>query len=139
VWDTTSVADGRYVVRVIASDALVNATDRVLTGDRESDTIVVDNTPPVITTEIARQTGGLRLVVRVRDNLSPIQKLEYSISAGPWQLVYPADGVADSPDERYEISLASEADAGRIVLRATDWLQNVSSLSAAPRLTAPSR
>ena len=133
VWDTTAVADGRYVVRVSASDSPVNAADRALTGERDSDPIVIDNSAPAITTEIVKGSNGVRLVLRVRDAISPIQKVEYSVSSGPWQLVYPADGVADSPDERYEIPLASEADAARIVVRATDWLQNVASS------TVPSR
>jgi sugar lactone lactonase YvrE len=129
VWDTTAVGDGRYVVRVVASDAVVNAADRALSGDRDSETIVVDNTPPSITTEIVRQGTSARLVVRVRDGLSAVQKLEYSLSGGPWQAVYPADGVADSPEERFEIPLAAEADAARIVVRAYDWLQNSTSLA----------
>jgi hypothetical protein len=125
VWDTTAVADGRYVVRVVASDALSNAADRALTGERASDPIEVDNSPPAITTEIARQGGSARLVVRVRDAQSPIQKVEYSLGGGAWQLIYPSDGLADSPEERYEIPLANETDAARIVIRATDALQNI--------------
>jgi hypothetical protein len=124
VWDTTTVADGRYIVRVIASDGPTNAADRVLTGDRESDPIDVDNTPPVITTEVARQGNATRVIVRVHDAYSPVQKLEYSLGGGPWQVVYPVDGLADSPDERYEIAIA-EADIARMVVRATDLLQNV--------------
>ena len=42
----------------------------------------------------------------------------------------PADGLADSPDERYEIPLANEAEAARIIVRATDALQNVTSVPA---------
>ena len=57
VWDTTSVADGRYIVRVVASDGPSNTPERALTGSRESDPIEIDNTPPVITTEITRTTG----------------------------------------------------------------------------------
>ena len=124
MWDTTAVADGRYILRVVASDSPTNAADRALSGDRESDPIDVDNTPPAVTTEIARAGGAVRVVVRVRDAHSPIQKLEYSLGGGPWQLVYPVDGLADSPDERYEIPLANEADATRLVVRATDLLQN---------------
>jgi hypothetical protein len=129
VWDTTTVADGRYILRLIASDAPANAADRALTGDRESDPVEVDNTPPSITSELARQGTATRLVVRVLDAHSPIQKLEYSVNGGPWQLVYPADGLADSPDERYELPLGSPNEASRIMLRATDVLQNSASQS----------
>ena len=129
VWDTTTVADGRYILRLIASDAPGNAADRALTGDRESDPVEVDNTPPTLTSEVTRQGTTSRLVVRVRDAHSPIQKLEYSINGGPWQLVYPADGLADSPDERYELPLGSDAEASRIMLRATDVMQNSASQS----------
>ena len=121
VWDTTSVADGRYIVHVLASDGPSNSADRALTGERESDPIDVDNTPPTIATGDPRaRAPRRRLGVRVRDAQSPIQKVEYSIGGGPWQLVYPVDGLADSPDERYEIPLANEADAARIMIRATD-------------------
>jgi hypothetical protein len=127
VWDTTTVADGRYVVRLTASDSPANGADRKLDGDRESDPISIDNTPPAIVTEISKNASGVRLVVRVRDAQNPIQKVEYSIGGGPWQLVFPADGLADSPEERYEIPLANESEAGRLVIRATDLLQNVTS------------
>jgi len=125
VWDTTSVADGRYVVRVRATDSPTNAADRVLTGDRESDPFDVDNTPPVLTVETSRVGTSTRLTVRARDARSPILKLEYSVAGSPWQVVYPSDGLADSPDERYEITLPADADLTRVVVRATDLLQNV--------------
>jgi hypothetical protein len=51
--------------------------------------------------------------------------VEISTAGGPWQLLYPADGLADSPVERYELPLSAEADAARIMIRATDLLQNV--------------
>jgi hypothetical protein len=130
VWDTSTVADGRYIVRVTASDSLSNASDRALAGEKESEPVDVDNTPPAVTVEINRQAGGLRAVVRVQDAQSPIQKLEYSLAGGPWQLVYPLDGLADAPIERYEIPLAAEGDVARLMLRATDLLQNVTSAPA---------
>jgi hypothetical protein len=133
VWDTTSVADGRYIVKVLASDSPSNAADRALVGERESDPIEIDNTPPTIATEILRQGGTMRLGVHVRDARSAIQKVEYSIGGGPWQLIAPVDGLADSPDERYEIPIASEADAARIMIRATDVLGNVVAQSATVR------
>ncbi len=133
VWDTTTVADGRYQIRVLASDRPSNAGDRALTGDRESDAFEVDNTPPTLAFETVRTGGAPRLVVRARDARSPIQKVEYSVDGGPWQLVYPVDGLADAPEERYEIPLAADADVRRVVVRATDRLQNVMSQPAAPQ------
>ena len=138
VWDTSTVADGRYVLRVTASDSLSNAADRTLSGDKESDPVNVDNTPPTVTVQIARPAGGgIRAQVRVVDTHSPIQKLEYSLAGGPWQIVYPVDGLADAPDERFEIPLSAEGDVARLMLRATDVLQNVTSVPA--RASTPGR
>jgi hypothetical protein len=125
VWDTTSVADGRYIIKALASDSPSNPADRALAGERESDPIEIDNTPPTITTEILRTGGALRIGVHVHDARSAIQKVEYSIGGGPWQLINPMDGLSDSPDERYEIPVATEADVARVMIRATDALQNV--------------
>lgn len=130
VWDTTSVADGRYLIRVRASDSPTNSADRALTGDRESDPFEIDNTPPQLTIESARTGNSLRLTVRVRDMQSPVLKLEYSNAGANWQVAYPVDGLSDSLDERYEINLPGDAVLSRIVLRATDLLQNVSSAIA---------
>jgi hypothetical protein len=129
VWDTTSVPDGRYVVRVSASDSTTNSVDRALTGERDSDAIVIDNTPPQITVTATRAGSGTAaratLSVRVLDAMSPIAKLEFAIDGGTWQLMQPADGLADAPDERYEIALPPGTDPARVVVRATDQMQNV--------------
>ena len=47
-WDTTSMPDGAYSLKVVASDAASNPPDEALDGERESDRFVVDNTPPDI-------------------------------------------------------------------------------------------
>jgi hypothetical protein len=131
VWDTSTVADGRYFVRVRATDAPSNAADRALTGSRESEPVDVDNTPPAI--EVTPGTTASRLNVVVRDGRSAIARLEYSIRGAAWQLVYPVDGLADSPEERYEIVLPASATTADVVLRAVDRLQNVASREAATR------
>jgi len=130
VWDTTAMADGRYVVRVLASDSLSNAADRALTGSLESEPVIIDNTPPSITASSTSAGGAPRLSVEVRDEQSPIQKVEYSIAGREWRLVYPADGLADSPAERYDISLPAGTSVSDVVIRATDLLQNVTSQPA---------
>lgn len=123
VWDTTSVADGRYFVRVTASDAPTNTQDRVLTGQRESDAVDVDNTAPEITTTVT----GLRVEIRVTDGHSGVHQVDYAIGGQPWQMLRPVDGLADSREERYELTLPSADVAGQVVIRATDVMQNVTS------------
>jgi hypothetical protein len=76
---------------------------------------------------VSADATGARIAVRVQDAGSPILKVEYSVRGGPWQLVYPADGLADSLDERYDIRVASRDEAAQIVVRAIDRLQNVTS------------
>jgi hypothetical protein len=51
--------------------------------------------------------------------------VEYAVGGDKWQVVYPADGLSDSREEVYEIKLPLAADRARLVIRATDVLQNV--------------
>lgn len=127
VWDTSTVADGRYFVRVQASDNLSNSTDRTLVGERDSDPVEVDNTPPTLTIEAPR--NGI-MTVRVLDGRSPIQTVEYSIGGRMWRPVPPVDGLADSPDERYAIPLPPNTNAADVVIRASDAQRNVVSQPA---------
>jgi hypothetical protein len=129
VWDTTSVPDGRYVTRITATDALSNTPDRVMTGDRESGVVDVDNTPPVITTSVA----GLRVAIRVTDGQTGVHRVDYSIGGQSWQALRPLDGLADSREEQFELTLPSAADVARLVIRATDVMQNVTSAAAGGR------
>lgn len=129
VWDTTSVADGRYFVRVTASDASTNTADRVLTGHRDSDAVDVDNTPPVITVSLS----GLRAEVRVTDGHSGLHRVEYAIGGAGWQVLRAEDGLTDSRSETYVVTLPDAAAAGVLVVRAADVMQNVTSATATGR------
>ncbi len=133
VWDTTTVPDGRYLVRVVASDAPSNTAERALTGERDSDPFDIDNTPPVITADVTRDAAGIHLNVQVHDAQSPLDHVEYAIGGGEWVLVNPVDGLTDSRDERYVIAVKSDADLARLVIRATDVMQNVTSRPAIVR------
>lgn len=129
VWDTTSVPDGRYLIRVTATDALSNTPDRVLNGDRESTAVDVDNTPPVITVTVT----GLRVAIRVTDAQSGVHRVDYSLGGQTWQALRPQDGLADSREEQFELTLAAAGDVARLVIRASDVMQNVTSAVAAGR------
>lgn len=128
VWDTTSVPDGRYTLKVSASDAPSNTTDRVLVGDRESAPFDIDNTAPVITIDAVRAPAS-RITFVVRDAQTAVDRVEYSIGGSAFVTMPPVDGVADSREERYELALPAGTDPARVMIRATDVMQNVSTAS----------
>ena len=128
-WDTTSTPDGTYVVRIVATDALSNAPGTALAGIRDSAPFDIDNSPPRITLETARQAADETVIpFTVEDSQSPIRRVEYSIDTERWQIVYPIDGIPDSQVERFEITVNTDESA-RIVLRATDAMANTTTAS----------
>lgn len=136
VWDTTSVPNGTYVIKVTASDSAANPPGEALTAEQESGAFDIDNTPPVLDiSEVTRREG--RTVVRftVVDDNSPVQHVEYSLDANGWRPIYPRDGIADSRREEFELELKADAADKAIILRAMDTLNNV----ATTRAEAPAR
>ncbi len=128
VWDTSSVPNGRYVIRVVASDAPSNAPSTALTGALESTAFDIDNTPPVITvTSVTRQAGRVTIAFEVRDDSSNVQKAEYSLDGDRWQTIYPKDGIPDSRLEQFELVLDGEPGAHGVIIRAADALNNIAS------------
>jgi len=127
-WDTTTVPNGRYVIRVTATDAPSNPEGLALSGDKESSVFEVDNTPPTVTAVVERgSVPHVRVVAR--DDSSIIRKAEYSVDGGPWQDIHPTDGINDEMEETYEITLADLVPPGPhvVVVRAMDLLGNVAS------------
>jgi hypothetical protein len=132
VWDTTSVPDGTYVIKIAASDAASNAPRNALTGELESASFDVDNTPPRVEVQPQARAAGPRttIVFSVSDEQSAIQRVEYSLDASRWRLAHPKDGIPDSRREEFEIQL-DEGEAGRnVILRVTDAMNNVATAVA---------
>jgi sugar lactone lactonase YvrE len=128
VWDTTSVPNGSYLLRVIASDAASNSPTSALTGAMESTSFDIDNAPPQINISAVRRDGNrVTITFDVRDEHSSVQKADYSLDGDRWQTIYPRDGIADSRVEQFELVLEGEAAARGVILRATDALNNVAS------------
>jgi hypothetical protein len=132
VWDTTSVPNGRYLVKVVASDAPSNSPSTALTGSLESTTFEIDNAPPTVTVTAVRREGNRTVIAfEVRDRESAVQKAEYSLDGNRWQTIYPKDGIADSRFEQYELIVEGDAAAAQgVIIRATDALNNVATASA---------
>jgi sugar lactone lactonase YvrE len=128
VWDTTSVPNGSYLLRVVASDAPSNSPSTALTGAMESTSFEIDNAPPQVDISSVRREGSrLTIVFEVRDEHSSVQKADYSLDGDRWQTIYPKDGIADSRVEQFELTLEGEAAARGVIIRATDALNNVAS------------
>jgi sugar lactone lactonase YvrE len=128
VWDTSSVPNGRYFARIVASDGSSNSPATALSGAMESTAFDIDNTPPAIAVTAVRREGTRTIIAfDVKDANSAIQKADYSLDGDRWQTIYPKDGIADSRSEQFELTLEGEANARGVILRATDSLNNVSS------------
>ena len=94
-WDTATVPSGRYLLRVVASDAPGNPPALALTGSKDTGSFEVDNAPPRIKAALDAAVRGL-IRVTVQDDASPVRRLEMSVDAGRWEDVHPEDGIADS-------------------------------------------
>lgn len=113
-WDTRRVPDGRYEVKVEASDALANSPGSGKVTSRVSDPTIVDNTPPAIgDVSVTRENGKTSIALRVADRAGAIASLEYAIDGDDhWQTVLPSDMLNDSPDEQYVIVLPDAGEKG---------------------------
>ena len=126
VWDTSSVPNGTYVLKVLASDRRSNPPDAALAGELESSSFEIDNVSPTVQLGAVRRDGARFLVAaEVRDGDSPVTRVEYSLDAQRWQTAFPRDGILDARQEAFELRLEADAAGRTLVIRATDALGNV--------------
>ena len=126
VWDTTSVPNGTYVLKVLASDRDSNPADTALGGELESSSFDIDNVAPSVQIGTLRKDGTRFIVpADIRDADSAVTKVEYSVDAQRWQIAFPRDGILDARLESFEIRLDADAGGRTLVIRATDALGNV--------------
>jgi hypothetical protein len=131
VWDTMTVPNGTYFIKIVASDAPSNAADLALTGEMDSVAFEIDNTAPEVVVQNVRTDSGRTVIsLSVTDDHSPIQRVEYSEDGLRWQPVFPADGIADSRTERFEVTLLRAPGPGGLSLRVTDAMNNVTTIQA---------
>jgi hypothetical protein len=126
-WDTVAMPDGRYTLRIVASDATSNPSESARTGERTSMSFEVDNTPPHVENLAAESAqNGHRVQFAAEDDISAIQSVEYAVNSGKWTLVFPTDGIADSRQESFDFLLPGYRDGGvyTLVVKVTDILGN---------------
>ena len=129
--DGAALGDGRYVFRIVATDAPDNAMDAALAGERLSEPVDVDNTPPTVRVAGDAAITGDRVRVRflAEDSAAGmIRRADVSVDGGAWRTVFPEDGIADSPHEAYTVNLTiTGAGEHTISLRTFDASGNAGS------------
>jgi hypothetical protein len=126
-WQTRRVPDGRYTVRVTASDSPDNVADMARTASRHSDPILVDNTQPTLDGLKWRVEKGVLIITgTAKDNLSAMRSIHCAIdSTEEWKAALPDDLIFDSTGEAFTIKISGlSAGPHVITVRAVDGRGN---------------
>ncbi len=123
--------DGKYEVKIIASDKKSNPQQFALTDERKSDVFVIDNTPPTVENLTCKvDKTKLYISAKITDSLSNISGAWVSINASPdWLYIAPADELYDSKSELIDVEINLEektkADIYVITLKVQDLVGNI--------------
>jgi hypothetical protein len=136
-WDTTSMPDGAYYLKIEGSDAASNPPEMALKAERESERFEVDNTTPTIGKIEASPTGmnadrsqgvSYGFQFTASHPTSSIEKAQYSVDGGEWILLQPVSGISDYKTETYSFTVRGLAPGEHtIAVRAYDRFENVGS------------
>jgi len=128
-WDTATVADGWYEIKVVASDRADNPAETALEASKISDPILVDNTAPVIEKVQVQVKAGGDVEVRfaARDATSRLTAAAYTVdSADEWRPLAPTDGLFDGKRKEFRFTIGKLLPGPhRLALRAADEAQNI--------------
>ena len=105
-WDTSTMPDGAYYLKIVASDSPSNPPDQALSSERESDRFEIANTPPRIANLKSESPGGdvaAKITFEGISSAGAIERAQYSIDAGDWLIAFPVGLLSDAPVEAYEI------------------------------------
>ena len=127
-WDITSIADGKYHLKVVATDKLSNPVGWEKTAAKESAPFSIDNTDPNVG-EIKAEPNGegtFKIICKVSDIMNTVQKAVYKIDNDEqWKVIFPDDGIFDSKEETLLLETGKLPEgAHSITIRVTDKAQN---------------
>jgi hypothetical protein len=124
-WDTRTVPDGWYAIRVSASDSPDNVNGQQMSAKRVSAPVLVDNTPPRLVSVKAQAAAGsddIEVSARAEDRLSAIGEVRYAVDGSTdWQPVLPDDKIYDSTSEAVSFTIPDLSPGPHVItLRAVD-------------------
>jgi hypothetical protein len=123
-WETASLPEGPYRVRVEATDENANPPDRAFKHSLESQVVIVDNTPPVFRTLAAQ---GRRIRGDAVDGVGPIARIDVAFDGRTeWRPFLPSDGVFDEPVEAFDFDVSTLVGQGshQVAVRVFDQAGN---------------
>ncbi len=102
-FETGGLAEGLYLTRLVVAEQAPRPATQRLTYTFETDSLLVDHTPPVITaTDIKRANGSLFITVSGRDALSLLEGIEVVLNNGTRDIMmHPVDGLLDGREETF--------------------------------------
>jgi sugar lactone lactonase YvrE len=105
-WDSTSMPDGAYYLKIVASDLPSNPPSQALSNERISERFEIQNTPPRIE-KLRADTSAAAAKITFEGISSglAVTRAQYSVDAGDWLIVFPASGLSDGPKESYQVEL----------------------------------
>ena len=105
--DGQSLADGRYIFRIVAKDTISNPVGQSLSGEKLSEPFDIDNTAPTVAAVGTAQIAGerARVTFEATETSSFLNRAEFSVNGGEWQEVYADDGISDGQRERYTLDI----------------------------------
>lgn len=124
--DGDVLADGRYFFRVTVSDQPSNPPASARKAELVSAPVLIDNTPPSVSPGRPLRSGaGAEIDFEAADAASALRRAEFSLDAGPWTPLEPADGVLDSKQEKFRLRLDNLPPGEHlVVVRAYDSADN---------------
>ncbi len=105
-WDTTTMPDGPYYLKIVASDLPSNPPALALSSERPSDRFEIENSSPRIENLRAEsKSGGAQVTFDGISSSVSIDHARYSVDAGEWQIVFPVGLLSDAPKESYSFAI----------------------------------
>lgn len=127
-WDSRCLPDGTYLLKVVAIDSSANPPGMALGGERVSRPFLVDNTPPEVKIVSVTPIGKRKYRVegRVKDEISLVKEISFSLDGGGWMGLSSLDGILDSPQEEFSFPIDPLTKGEHtIVIKATDFSLNI--------------
>ena len=105
-WDTQSVPDGTYILRVSASDLASNPTDPMTTFAVSTSIIVCNSAPTIHVLGKPQVRPDRSVFVRgvATQALASITAVQYRVDNGDWISATADDGIFDSSRETFQFS-----------------------------------